>query len=1382
MKLIGNISLLSSGDRRLLEKLRPDSGHIFFSFSSGKSGAIVLVLDIQGENGIQGPHVVKILDGKLGEEEYSCHNKISQTSISSHIPQIVDSATIEGRIAILYKVAGGHLLNIEPLSQLIKSDVARAAEFIKATVDLLEQINPIDQTIKHRNITKISDLVKHTINIGKERLQGSQSIKNRLAELFPNEDNSSIIFEGSDTSLPNPIAYVYRDNLWGDKQIIYTDGCIHGDLHSENIICDLRSPQVLLIDWGGFNEHGLSFFDWAYLEIDLMLRFLPVNNWEDWEEWLYLSEFSTKAIVPDGEPKGRRAPMAWYLVKPIREGVQAMINSAPFELREWIEISFLLSIIAVSLNFIRKNSVTRQDKTSLLMYCSRSLERILKELSILRQPVKPAYIALPREMADINWENVGIASQMRSEINMSEIERYDIFLSYAHEDIELAKRLVEDLRKRGYSVWYADSEIRGGEKWIESIAKGINLSPIFLSLVSSAGNESVWVKREFLYAENKGKMIIPVLIEPCELPIYILEKQVVEIKPSYPVGIKALIDILPPPGNASKKLQDLKFSRRLIEQAFVDRLLLRYEIWRELYTPLAGVVEDTKNTKKLKLPVNPAVMNPLFELIDERRQELGGSSPNEPYRVTSIIDEIKSRRRVALLGEPGAGKSTTLWRLVSELALECLKNPEAPLPLLVPLGGYNAESTLIEYIQKSSETLLGELSSFIFELLRDKKIALLLDGLNEMPRADYEGLVYKVKEFLDSNPEIIAVVTCREMDYTIDLNLDRIRISPLDPIQIKAFLRNYLKEDGENLFWKLIDPRARSDYWPRFKQAGGNEYDFWLAKDEPTGLTSPWFYWYWAYWLKIRDSPRSYLGIARNPFMLYMISQVFASNHDLPINRGQLFRLFVDVLIAKEGNKSRKDEWVDEKEQYYALSHLAFSMQKGGKLGTSLERNTAVKLLGDVRILYLAASENLLQIGERVRFTHQLLQEFFAAYALDQERIKGKPASEFWPYTQWWIPVGWEETSVLLAGLYKDDPLAVLNWLRDTNPELAARCLVDGGIAVKETIRQSLIAAWLPRLTDLREPVLARAAIGRALGLIGGDARPGVCLIGDNGLPVVEWCEIPAGKFYMGEDNSKREEDLPFFRISKYLITNAHYEAFIKDGGYTDKWRRCWTKSGWEQKGDRMAPEDYSETHNLPNHPRVGVNWYETVAFCNWLNIRLRNENRLPEGLEIRLPTEMEWEKAARGIDGRCFPWGNTFDDNKCNVINIESTTAVGIFPDGSSPFGVMDMIGNAWKWCLTKWRENVSAYEDNSLEGNFKRVYRGGSWGSDIWRSSSSERKVPINTFSKANESWGGIQRNMTAWDPIELHCGRRCWIIPEDDRPDAIGFFIVLGPILPK
>jgi formylglycine-generating enzyme required for sulfatase activity len=1357
MEVVGNTTSLSPEILAILEKLSPEKGSIFTRFSSGKSGAIVLVLDIQGRRDEhQGPHVVKIQNANIGGPEQTRHLRAKQTSIKDHIPALVDLVMEGPLVAALYEVAGRHLLNIEPLSYLVRSDVARAIEYVSKTADLLKSWNPADHLLKERRSSQAFEILRQTINLSKERLEGERSISEILAEIVPKANTTpSLFFENTLASLPNPIAYAYNQNLWNESQLIWPEGYLHADLHSENIICNLGSSDLLIIDWASFEEHGLALFDWAYLEIDLLLRYLPCNSWEDWAEWIHLTEQLCKKIVPDSEPKGHLTPMAWHLVRPLREGVDELCKGLPRELTEWFEISFWISAVAAALNFARKSGLQKQTRTAILLYASRCLDRVLYQLQIPRPPSPPTYVDFPRETMSINWEEVGLISQQYAG---NPVQPMDIFLSFESQDNKWAERIAQDLSSRGFSLSYDNEHIKGGDEWIETITRGINIAPIFITLVSSSSNMSGWTRREFLYAESKRKHIIAVQIDECDLPTYILEQQVIEVHSDYALGLKSLIGSLPKPLSKVVVNEKVNFDRRLLEQAYLDRLLFKYDLWRELYTPMVGASETVSRVPDVLFPLTPSTMSPLFELLEERSEQLGGAEPQRSYKVTDIISDIQNRKRVVLLGDPGAGKSTTLWNLVAELARDAQQNERAVLPLLVPLGGYVDDGPFIDYIQNQAETLLGELSPYLPHLLNEKRIAILLDGLNEMPRLDFEGRIRRVKSFLDSHLELLTVVTCRELDYTVDLRLDKIRIFPLDPIRIKAFLRSYLKEEGENLFWKLIEgkdqDRVRYQFWKRFVEGGGKEYDFWLAQEQPTDLTRPWYFWDWQYWLKLRDNPRSYMAIARNPYMLWMITQIYARQHHLPTNRGQLFRLFVDVLMAREKDRTIEENWIDEKTQLEALSKLAYVMQKGGQLGTSVDHDTALKYLGSEKMLHLAFSENLLEIGDRIRFTHQLLQEFFAAYALDRERLKGKPATDFWPASQWWNPVGWEETSVLMAGLYVDDPISVLNWLRDANPELAARCLVDGGIPVRDAVRQMLVAAWLPRLTDLNEPVNARSAIGRALGLINADTRPGICLIGDDDLPVIEWCDVPAGTFLMGEGDETHTVHLPYYQISKYLITNAQYDAFINDQGFTMKWRHCWTDAGWVQKGDSISPEEYREILRLPNHPRIGLMWYDAVAFCRWLDIRMKALGRIPEDLEIRLPTEAEWEKAARGVNGQAYPWSNEFDTNKCNVIGIESTTAVGIFPDGASPFGVLDMIGNAWKWCLTKWRDDPIAPEDNDLEGNEPRVYRGGSWGSNAFRSE--------------------------PWNPNELHCGRRYWNVPEDNRPDAVGFFIVLGPAL--
>lgn len=219
-----------------------------------------------------------------------------------------------------------------------------------------------------------------------------------------------------------------------------------------------------------------------------------------------------------------------------------------------------------------------------------------------------------------------------------------------------------------------------------------------------------------------------------------------------------------------------------------------------------------------------------------------------------------------------------------------------------------------------------------------------------------------------------------------------------------------------------------------------------------------------------------------------------------------------------------------------------------------------------------------------------------------------------------------------------------------------------------------------------------RAEIGRELAALG-DPRDGVGVRPD-GIPDIDWVLIPAGDFIYQE--SKQMTLRHDFYMSRYTVTNAQFQAFLDDpnGFANDMW--------WNGLAARQGDPGKSRW-DLPNHPREKVSWYDAMAFCRWLSSLV--------GIEIRLPTEKEWEKAARGIDGRMFPYGEHYRAAQANVADtgIKSTTAVGVFVNGASPYGVMDMSGNVWEWSLTDFDTGSHAY----LATDTRRVLRGGAWNS---------------------------------------------------------------------
>jgi formylglycine-generating enzyme required for sulfatase activity len=221
------------------------------------------------------------------------------------------------------------------------------------------------------------------------------------------------------------------------------------------------------------------------------------------------------------------------------------------------------------------------------------------------------------------------------------------------------------------------------------------------------------------------------------------------------------------------------------------------------------------------------------------------------------------------------------------------------------------------------------------------------------------------------------------------------------------------------------------------------------------------------------------------------------------------------------------------------------------------------------------------------------------------------------------------------------------------------------------------------------------------------------------GLPDFDLVEVPGGEFQYGDEDTKYAAKLetltlPTFHISRYPVTCAQFQAFLDDPeGYADP---RWFDGLAAADDDRPMGEQY---FTFANHPRDTVNWYQAMAFCRWFSWRCDSTYDLTKVEEwaVRLPTEYEWQKAARGASGqeggRVYPYEGDFDATKCNTheTGLGQTSAVGIFPNGASPYGVMDMSGNVWEWCLSTYDKPELEARKEDLRTENSRVLRGGSW-----------------------------------------------------------------------
>ncbi len=373
---------------------------------------------------------------------------------------------------------------------------------------------------------------------------------------------------------------------------------------------------------------------------------------------------------------------------------------------------------------------------------------------------------------------------------------------------------------------------------------------------------------------------------------------------------------------------------------------------------------------------------------------------------------------------------------------------------------------------------------------------------------------------------------------------------------------------------------------------------------------------------------------------------------------------------------------------------------------------------------------------------------------------------------------GWEETFVLAAAL-APAPEDFVSALIAVNLPLAGRCAAQPDVAVSPALRERLQQALVERSRDPAADLRARIAAARALGELGDprfERRRGP--LGEYLLPPL--VAIEAGTYPIGSDEGIDPDEAPAhgvelaaFHLARFPVTNAEWRLFITAGGYDDeRWWETETAQRWRSgegaaEGTKQGyrdgllwihgyPEEYRQmvddgrvpqpvaarwekwlamsdaefemaldehvpagrqteprfwndpAYNDAAQPVVGICWHEARAYCAWLSAQ--------SGLLWRLPSEAEWEAAARGLMERRYAWGEDFDPARGNTFesHIRGTTPVGVFPGGDTPEGVADLSGNVWEWTSSAFEPYPYVpdppREDPAVMAT-RRVLRGGSW-----------------------------------------------------------------------
>ncbi len=818
-----------------------------------------------------------------------------------------------------------------------------------------------------------------------------------------------------------------------------------------------------------------------------------------------------------------------------------------------------------------------------------------------------------------------------------------------------------------------------------------------------------------------------------------------------------------------------RLAARRSHKSYLLSLTVRreYQVWATKFIPLAAQMDVKRVVEGLDTPI----------AFSEFRAPREGEGPEARVTTVPLVDiteAIDKHAAFVILGEPGAGKTTTLQKIAFETARRLLSSSDGRVPLFVRLSE-QAGRTPFDFLKAEWEQRTG---ADFADALASGRVLLLADGINELPREDRDERLKAWRLFSVDHCEANQIVfTGREKEYEGQLNLPRVRVEPLDDERIAGYLS---RSEAEGLGELLDDPKTR-----------------------------------------LRE-------MARNPFNLALLTFAYKSNQREMGNRGRLLEWFAGELFTREERLAHKG-WIRRDAQIVALAQMAFAMQAQGEsltfplktaraaLPTSAEVNGEDITIRPADLFRFTRAATILDpdVEPDVRFYHHLLQEYFAAIELLRKFDAGEDLSRLWITPRRademppanvgeWDPLleppatGWEVTTILACGLTRD-PAGLVEAVRQHNPVLAGRCLDEAGVYQSPdpnpfirfaSAASPARAVRADLLADLYDPAVhlrARLQAGFTLGRIG-DPRFEPQIIDGVKVILPQMVSVSAGTYTIGstDDDSDAFADekpqhtieLSAFQIGKWPVTNAEFACFVEAGGYKDErywttdlakrwlrgedvtggpltawmewwkwlkdtpnWRgqlertgsysprdleireymaglseddvKAWLSRSLASKS-RERPQWWNDVErNNPSQPVVGVTWFEAQAYCAWLSA--------VAGRVYRLPTEVEWEAAARGLPSplqgeglgvRGYPWGDEWDATRANTIEgrVLKPSPVGAYAasGGVGPFDAEDQSGNVWNWTSSLYKPypySTENREDAEAEG--ERAVRGGSWAS---------------------------------------------------------------------
>lgn len=711
------------------------------------------------------------------------------------------------------------------------------------------------------------------------------------------------------------------------------------------------------------------------------------------------------------------------------------------------------------------------------------------------------------------------------------------------------------------------------------------------------------------------------------------------------------------------------------------------------------------------------------------------AQPRSATRVVKVQQALADYPRLVVVGDPGSGKTTLLRYLALTYARDLagqtglvkkrLNLEEQRLPILLPLREFaryltthhpdaslDGPKLLLDYLRTyfaNQDIPLPE--RFFADRLQAGECTVLLDGVDEVARLETRHRIARITErFTITYPKNRMVVTSRLVGYS--------GAARLGEDYVVTRVRDFSENDIHNFVshWNLaVELTLAQADTPEARRQ---------ARQQSEALIEA---------IQHNERVRE---LAVNPLLLTVIALVQRYRAQLPERRTELYEEAIEVLLGQWDVAKGLSETtylggreLDAGDRRSLLEPIALWMmeQQLREIETTDLHGQLIQqfttMISDPHQVGKAVDGFIRLISERsgllnerghgvYSFSHLTFQEHLAARAVADR-------DDYVDYTLTRLADSWWREVILLEAGYlstqgKRRGTALIKAIMEHPKEsvlfhnlvLAAECVRDVGTAriegdlateIQQRIRREFAQ---PLKKDDRETIKRRAAAAEALARIESGSsglQPAFWRL-PYGEPV--WITIPAGEFWMGSEDISEDEKplhrvyLDEYQIARVPVTNAQYSLFIEATNHKPR-------SGWTAHQSPKGKE---------SHPVVNVNWYDALAYCDWLsNVT---------GKAIVLPSEAQWEKAARGDqDQRAYPWGDEWDKIYCNIdeLRLGDTTPVGIFQEGASPYGCLDMAGNVWEWCSSLYKaypyEETDDREELEVGTDVIRVVRGGSW-----------------------------------------------------------------------